>query len=95
MAESTPAALSAVVPGGGGGAGLRLRSTSLVWQEAGMMRGRFSGFEKKAKTRSRGKGTHCSNSRWCMNIFIVNVHPAESAAIGAEALDLFFTQRRG
>ena len=31
---------------------------------AGMRRGRFSGFEKNAKTRSTGNGTHCSNSRW-------------------------------
>src|SRR5579872_2618531 len=62
--EPTPAAASSAWPGGGGGVGFRMSSISFVEVDAGMMRGRFSGLEKKAKTRERGKGTHCSNKRW-------------------------------
>lgn len=61
--DPMPADLSAGSPVGGAGGGMRLSAIRFVWLAAGMMRGRFSGFEKKAKTWSRGKGTHCSNSR--------------------------------
>src|ERR1039458_1959433 len=63
IVEPTPAALSPALPGGGGGAGFRLSAISFVPPEAGMIRGRFSGLEKNAKTCSIGKGTHCSNAR--------------------------------
>src|SRR5579859_69399 len=61
MVDPTPAALSL---GETGGAGTRFNASSLVPLDAGMIRGRFSGLEKKANTRSSGNGTHCSNSRW-------------------------------
>ena len=51
-------------PAGGAGGGIRFTAINFVSLAAGMMRGRFSGFEKKANTVESGKGTHCSNSRW-------------------------------
>jgi len=63
MVVPTPAAWSFVVPVGGGG-GTRWIASTLVALAGGITRGRFSGFEKNANTRSIGNGTHCSNSRW-------------------------------
>lgn len=65
MVDPTPATLSDAVPAGGVGGGMRWSAISCVLLDAGMIRGRFSGFEKNAKTRSGGKGTHCSNCRVC------------------------------
>jgi len=63
MVEPTPtdglaADAAWVGPVGGATRSIRMRRVPVA---AGMMRGRFSGFEKKAKTRSKGNGTHCSN----------------------------------
>src|SRR5450631_1977757 len=63
IVEPTPAALSPAGTVGLGG-GMRWSAISFVPLDAGMIRGMFSGFEKNANTRSSGKGTHCSNSRW-------------------------------
>jgi hypothetical protein len=57
IVEPTPAAFSLVSPGGC----VRFSTINLVSLEAGMIRGKFSGFEKKANTCPTGKGTHCSN----------------------------------
>ena len=64
MVEPIPAALSPLMPAGGSGAGIRLTTITLVSLAAGIILGRFSGFEKNPNTRSRGKGTDCSNWRW-------------------------------
>jgi hypothetical protein len=63
MIVATPAARSAAVWAGGDGGGIRLSWRILVALAAGIIRGRFSGFEKNAKTRGSGKGAQCSNSR--------------------------------
>ena len=60
MVEPTPAANA---PAGSDVGATRLSPRIFVPLAAGMMRGRLSGFEKKANTRSTGNGTHCSNWR--------------------------------
>ncbi|MGD1080726.1 MAG: hypothetical protein ABR881_20585 [Candidatus Sulfotelmatobacter sp.] len=68
IVEPTPAALSLVSPGSGSDVGIRLSTINFVLLDAGMIRSRFSGFEKNANTRAMGKGTHCSNSTgWDMS----------------------------
>jgi hypothetical protein len=64
IVDPTPAAFSLATPTAGFGGGIRLSSISFVTMAKGIMRGRFSGLKKNAKTRSTGEGTHCSNRRW-------------------------------
>ena len=48
------------VAAGRGGGGAKEASSMRAFCQEGMRRGRFSGLAKKAKTRSMGKGSHCS-----------------------------------
>ena len=55
------------VPAGRRGGGAKVASSMRAFCQAGMRRGRLSGLAKKAKTSSRGNGSHCSAWKvWAM-----------------------------